>query len=90
LIRRYSVAEIYGSVLTRTMDLCEYHANVKKRFARQVRESGESAPDARCNDCRPTTGPTILDRVIAEAEREERAADPVPVKVLPGQRKLPL
>jgi hypothetical protein len=88
VIRRYRVTGIYGGSSSRE-DLCEYHANVKKFFAREVKATGTELPaDAKCDDCRPAQGPYVLDRVIAEADAKERTAEPAPPKVLRGQGRL--
>jgi len=89
MIRRYIVTGVYGGSRSHETDLCDYHANVMKVFAREVkRTDAQVAADAKCDDCRPANGPYVLDRVIAEADAKEKADEPAPVKVLPGQGKL--
>ena len=91
MIRRYIVTGAYGGGRSHARDLCEYHANIARKFAREMKlAKSEAAPDAKCDDCRPAEGPYVLDRLIAEADKADRAAQPAAPKVLPGQGKLPL
>lgn len=64
--------------------LCQRHVDARKGLGWIVgpprRESSI------CDDC--TAGPSVLDKVIEAADAEALAAEPKPVPVLPGQRKL--
>lgn len=87
-IRSYSVVSGHGGAVAYEANLCGYHANIKRVFSKSVEEIGEASPEAKCEDCRPPEGPTVLDRIVEESEAKERAAEPAPPKVLPGQRRL--
>jgi hypothetical protein len=90
-IRRYLITGAYGGSRTFAKDLCDYHANIQNKFAQAMKFSKTAAAaDAKCEDCRPVEGPLVLDRIIAEDDAKKQADQPRPVRVLPGQRKLPL
>jgi hypothetical protein len=87
-IRRYTVTGTLGGSTTYEADLCQYHANIKKTFSREVKELAEApSDDAKCEDCRPARGPYVIDRVI-DSDDDDTEPAPVPVPVLPGQGKL--
>lgn len=88
VILRYVVTGTYGGSRSYEADLCQYHANVRKTFSREVKKLAEEpAADAKCDDCRPVKGPTILDRIIETEDAAAKTDEPA-VRVLPGQRRL--
>jgi len=89
VIRRYMCSGVFGGSTTYEAVLCQYHAGVKRAMSREVKELPKGPPDdAKCEDCRPAQGPTILDRVIEAEDAAAKSDEPAPVRVLPGQRRL--
>lgn len=70
--------------------LCPRHAEARKVLGwTLIEERAPLAPRPSCNDCWDAERTsTVLDRVIEAADAEALAAEPRPVPILPGQRKL--
>ncbi len=90
-VRSYEMHRRIGTThgTTARYHLCVRHIENRKAVGYEVVSEREPyREDNGCDDCAEASEPTVMDRVIQEADAAARDDEPKPVPVLPGQRRL--